>query len=190
MEDVAWYFPILIFVARICDVSIGTIRTMLVISGHRVVSAALGFVEVLIWVLAVGGVIRHLGEGNILMLVGYAGGFATGVMVGMWLEDMLALGYRIVRVISPDQAVSLSDSLRAQGYRVTRVEGTGRKGPVEIAFLVIRRRQLRDLRNRLRTIDPRAFVTVERVDIASGGGFEETTGIGKQFFDRFTPLRK
>jgi len=191
METMAWYFPFLIFGARICDVSIGTIRTMLVISGHRYISAALGFVEVTVWVLAVGGVLKYLGDdGNVFALIGYASGFAAGVLVGMWLEERLALGLRIVRIISTEQAVRLSDSLRAGGYRVTRVEGTGRTGPVEIAFLVIRRRQLRDLRAKLKAINPRAFLTVERVDVASGGGFEEGSGIGRQFFDRFTPLRK
>jgi uncharacterized protein YebE (UPF0316 family) len=190
MDATEWYFPLLIFCARICDVSIGTIRTMLVISGHRVVSAALGFVEVTVWVLAVGSVINHLGDGNLWTLVGYAGGFATGVLVGMWLEERLALGLRIVRIISVDQAVRLSDALRAHGFRVTRVEGSGRTGPVEISFLVIRRRQLRELRDKLRAVNPKAFMTVERVDVASGGGFDEGGGIGKQFFDRFTPLRK
>jgi uncharacterized protein YebE (UPF0316 family) len=173
----AWYIPLLIFFARLCDVPLGTMRMILTIGGHRWVAAALGFFEVIIWVLAVGTAIRHLTSP--VALVAYGAGFASGVLVGMWLEDRIALGFRMVRVIyaGGDGEASLCEALRERGYRVTRVPGEGRDGPVEIAFLVIPRRRLPELRAALGALAPDAFVTVERVDRVVGGGL--TGGIAR-----------
>lgn len=182
-----WYIPILIYFARICDVSIGTVRTMMLFAGHRYLSAALGAIEVIIWVFAVGGVIEYLT--NPLALSGYALGFATGILVGMWIEDRLALGYRMVRLVCPRRECSVAEELRATGYRVTQVEGHGRNGPVEIVFLVIARKHLGRLREDVAKIAPEAFLTVERVDRPSGGEFVETRFM-RTLFDRLAPARK
>ncbi|QOJ18063.1 MAG: DUF2179 domain-containing protein [Phycisphaeraceae bacterium] len=184
----AWYVPILIFLARICDVSIGTVRSMLVVAGYQIVPAIMGFFEVLIWVLAVGSAIRYLD--NPWALMGYAGGYATGVILGVKCEERLALGYRILRIISIDKNIELATALRTAGYRVTRVEGEGRDGKVEVDFLVVKRRQVSEIRALVRQIAPRAFITVERVDHASGGGFTREASLGKRMVDRFFPLRK
>ncbi len=162
MSEMAWYIPVLIFFARICDVSIGTVRTILMISGRPWISAGLGFVEVIIWVLAVGGTITYLS--NPFALLGYATGFATGVLVGVLLESRLALGHRIVRAISIDPKKDLSGLLRSKGFIVTRVDGHGRNGPVEIAFMVIKRRQLHVLTAAIAEADPSAFVTIGQAD--------------------------
>jgi len=182
----AWYIPLLIFLARIGDVSVGTVRTILVMGGHQVAAAALGFVEVTIWVLAVGGALRYLSEP--LAVIGYAGGFATGVLVGMWIEERLALGYRIVRVISRHPEIDLAEAMRNEGYRVTRLSGSGRTGPVEIDFLVIRRKNLRQVRSLISKFAPDAFLTVERVEQPMGGGLTESR-FGKRFLERIV-MRK
>lgn len=192
-SQMAWYIPILLFFARICDVSISTVRTILMLSGMRVLPAMLGAVEVTIWVLAVGGVIKHLPESP-LALVAYACGFASGVLVGMTIEDRLALGFRVVRVISPHSARpegrSLCDALRTLGYPVTRVDASGRSGPVEMAFMVIRRRDLRPLRAHIEEIAPDSFVTVERADPPSGGVFRHHSMAGPGGIGRILSLRK
>lgn len=162
----AWYIPLLIFGARICDVSLGTMRMMLVVSGHRYISAALGFFEVIIWVFAVGNAIKYLSYP--LAVLGYAGGFATGVIVGMFIENRLAFGLRMVRVISTEKDSDVAAHLREAGYRVTRLDGSGKTGPVEISFMVVRRRKLDEVRRLIEEAAPNAFVTVERVDRASG----------------------
>jgi uncharacterized protein YebE (UPF0316 family) len=162
-----WYIPFLIFFARIGDVSIGTVRTILVISGRPYISAILGFFEVIIWVLAVGGVISNLT--NPFALLGYAGGFATGVIVGMAIENRIALGYRIVRIISTDMTINISNQLREAGYRVTRLDGSGRSGPVEFAFLIIPRRHLPALRKEIAKIDPKSYVSVGHADRPTAG---------------------
>jgi len=167
--DIAWYIPPLIFAARICDVSLGTFRMVLVIANHRYLAAMLGFFEVIIWALAVGGVIKYLSDP--VAIVAYAGGFATGTLVGMIIEDRIALGYRVVQVINADPSISVTNSLRARGYRATRLEGAGRDGPVEIAHSVIRRRSLREIVAIVNTLAPEAFVTIERADRPKGGAF-------------------
>lgn len=161
-----WYIPILIFFARVFDVSLGTLRTILMITGHRSLAVVLGVAEVTIWTFAIGGVMKYLSYPT--AVVGYAGGFGAGVLVGMVLEERLALGYRLVRVISNVPTVDISGLMRAEGYRVTRVDGSGMSGPVEIAFMVIRRKQLSAVRKLLKEHAPEAFHSVERVDVAQG----------------------
>lgn len=163
-----WYIPLLIFFARICDVSIGTIRTIIMVSGYRLPAAALGVLEVTIWVLAVGGVIRYLPEYP-LAVVAYAAGFAVGILMGMRIEEHIAIGYRVVRVVTTKPGLDLAAKLREKGFAVTRVEGTGRDGPVEIAFTLIRRRNLQRLREAVDAIAPGSFMTVERAETPVGG---------------------
>ncbi len=183
-----WYIPLLIFVARIGDVSVGTLRTVLVISGHKYVSAILGFIEVVIWVLAVGGTLKYLP--NPFAVVAFAGGYACGILVGMGIENKLALGLRMIRVINPDQSVNVSAALREHGYRATRLEGTGQRGPVEIAFSVIRRRKLAEVRKIIQDVAPECFVSVERVDRAESPDFIQTRWSRPGWFTRATAMRK
>ncbi|MEC9373709.1 MAG: DUF5698 domain-containing protein [Planctomycetota bacterium] len=163
----AWYVPFLIFLARICDVPLGTIRMILVVQGHRWVSAILGFFEVMIWALAVGGVIAYLT--NPFALVGYAAGFACGTLIGMSIEDRIAIGHRIVRVFNTQPDRNISQQLWDRGYRVTRVEGLGKNGPVEIAFMVTRRKNVAAIRKAVMELAPEAYITLERCDRPSGG---------------------
>jgi len=167
--DFAWYIPVLIFIARIADVSIGTIRMIFVISGWQVRAAVLGFVEVVIWALAIGGLVQSIT--NPVLLLAYAGGFSAGNLVGMWIESRLALGTRVVQVINRDTSGDLPNKLRDQGYRVTTVSGKGRDGPVEIAYAVVRRRAMPKILALIHEQAPKAIVTVERADHASDAAF-------------------
>jgi len=165
MGDLVWYIPVLIFFARIADVSIGTIRMIFVIAGWRYRSAALGFVEVLIWALAIGGLIQYITQP--IALLAYCGGFSAGNLVGMMIEQKLALGTRVVQVINRDHTLGLPTKLRDAGYRVTCVDGKGRDGPVEIVYTVVRRKVLPDVLDKIEAIAPQAIVTVERAEHAS-----------------------
>ena len=178
MSEMAWYIPVLIFVARICDVSIGTLRLIFMMSGRRWLSSVLGFFEVIVWVLAVGGVLQYLTHP--LAVIAYGLGFATGVLVGMAIENKLALGYRMVRIINPGANADLSTQLRERGYRVTRVDGRGRSGPVEVAFMVVRRRAVAPLRGLIETMAPAAFITIERVERAAGGSLPDGPFISRR----------
>jgi uncharacterized protein YebE (UPF0316 family) len=166
-DAMPWYIPLVIFFARIGDVSISTVRTMMMVNGSRVGSALLGACEATIWVLAVGGVLKYLPDP--WAVVGYAAGYGTGIFVGVSIEDRLAMGFRLVRVISTSRDLDVAGALRQHGYGVTRFDGVGRDGPVTESFIVIRRKSLRQLRRLVSRIAPDAFVTVERMDHPVGG---------------------
>lgn len=151
--------PLVIFLLRICDVSLALLRTLLAVRNVRVAVPILGFFEVLIWIFAVGAAIGNLTSP--LHLLGYAGGFAMGNVVGMWLEEKLAFGLAIVRVISRDWGVQIATTLREQGFGVTEFIGHGRDGGVEILDTVIKRRQLPAALEIIDRCDPAAFVMIE-----------------------------
>ena len=183
----AWWIPILIFFARIGDVSVGTVRTMIVVSGHKWLAVTLGFFEVVIWLVAAGWAFKYIS--NPFAVIGYAGGYSTGILVGMWLENKLAIGLRTVRVINPDQNVDVASELRLRGFRVTRLNGGGMRGPVEVSFLVVKRRRLRALQEMLSDLAPDSFVTVERVDRADGGDFTYSR-FARRSWERVVPILK
>jgi uncharacterized protein YebE (UPF0316 family) len=161
------YLPILIFLARIVDVSVGTMRIMMVIEGRRAIAATLGFIEVAVWILAVGGALAYLD--NPLAIIGYAGGFAAGVYVGMLIEHRLKMGYRVVRAINIDRSIHLAAAMRERGWRATKVHGEGRDGEVEIVFSAVRRRRLKEMLALINELAPDAWVTVERVEMSING---------------------
>lgn len=165
MGTMPWFIPPLIFLARICDVSVGTVRMIFLINGSRVATAILGFCEVTIWALAVGGLVKYLT--NPLAIIAFAGGYSAGTLVGLTIERKLAIGWRLVRVINPDPDIDVSQILHEHDVRATRVEGRGMKGPVEVTFSAIRRRDLPSIMKLLQKHVPAAYVTIERADRAS-----------------------
>lgn len=157
-----WVLTLAIFLARILDVSLATLRMIVVIRGYRFVAAVLGFFEVLIWLVAVGQVIQNLDVWY--LAVAYAGGFAAGNVVGIWLESKLAMGTELVRVVSERPDVALAGALRAEGYSVIEMGGRGdRDEPVEVLLIVDRRRRIPRALRLIRELDPDAFWTVTDV---------------------------
>ncbi|MBK9118982.1 MAG: DUF2179 domain-containing protein [Phycisphaerales bacterium] len=156
---------LVIVTARIADVSLGTIRTIMVVQGRRGLAFVLGFFEILIWVSIVSSVIQQLGQ-QPLYAVAYAVGFALGNYVGMTIEQRLALGQQVVRVISRDGA-QLAATLRSHGYRVTQFDGFGRDGPVQELFVQVHRRDTARVIAEVRSQDPKCYFTVDDVRLAS-----------------------
>jgi len=157
-----WLLAIAIFVARILDVSIGTMRTIIVFRGYAYWAAALGFVEILIWLAAAGQVLQNLDAWY--LAVAYAGGFAAGNVVGITLEARLAVGSELVRIVSVNREVRLASILRQGGHSVTELEGRGDTGhPVEVLLVVAKRRKTPALLNLISTADPGAVWTVSDV---------------------------
>jgi uncharacterized protein YebE (UPF0316 family) len=153
------YGPVAIFLLRIVDVSLSTMRILLAVRGHKYVVPFIGFFEVLIWVFAVGNAIRFLDSP--LHLLGYAGGFATGSIVGLLIEERLAIGYATIRIVSRHAGVEMSDALRSLGFGVTEFAGQGRDGPVEVAYTVCKRRDITRVITEVERWDAQAFITVE-----------------------------
>ncbi|MFZ5516227.1 MAG: DUF2179 domain-containing protein [Candidatus Zhuqueibacterota bacterium] len=156
--------PMLIFSARIIDVSMGTLRIMYVSRGKRRLASCLGFVEVLIWLLAIRQIFNNLN--NSLCYLAYAGGFATGSYIGMSLEQKLAIGIQVVRIITRRDASELIAAMKKAGYGVTIVNGEGLTGVVKIIFTVIQRKELQTVLGMVNRFSPNAFYSVEDVRMA------------------------
>ncbi|VVB60415.1 Uncharacterised protein [uncultured archaeon] len=153
--------PILIFVARLMDVSLGTLRIIFVSHGLKYIAPIVGFVEINIWLLAIGQIMQNLN--NLVCSLAYAGGFSIGAFIGMLIEEKLSIGMVMVRVICKHDATELIKTLREADYGVTTHDAEGVKGPVKIIFAVIRREDLHDVLNRIHKIHPHAFYSVEDV---------------------------
>lgn len=151
--------PLLIFLLRIFDVSLATLRVLLAVRGARLIVPLIGFFEVLIWIFAVGSAIRHLESA--WHILGYAAGFSAGNVVGLWLEEKLAFGLASVRIISQHGGVELAEALRDMGFGVTEFAGQGRMGRVEVVYTVVRRKQVPLVMREVDRWDPEAFITLE-----------------------------
>jgi len=158
---------LLIFALRIVDVSCDTMRVLFAIRGRRAIAGALGFLQAIIWIFAVGNAVKHLDSW--FHILGYAGGYATGTMVGITIEHAVAYGLAVVRVISRHGGVEMAEALRERGYGVTEFGGFGREGPVEILNSVVHRSDLDKVMQIVDRFDPQAFVTAEEPRILRGG---------------------
>lgn len=165
--------PLLIFMARIADVSINTIRIIYVLGGRRWTATLLGFFESFIWLMAIRQIFEHLD--NWICYVAYPAGFATGIFVGMMIEERIAYGKVIVRIITSKDVQPLLVYLREVQFRYTRVHAEGPNGQENLVFTVLERERLDELMSKLKEILPTAFYTVEKVNRAaeSGGPVEE-----------------
>jgi uncharacterized protein YebE (UPF0316 family) len=156
-----------IFFLRVCDVSLGTVRLMIAFQGRRYTAAAIGFVEVTVFVIAIGQVVGQLD--NLVNVLAYSSGFACGTMLGIVLEAKLALGNRMVRIITHRQNDALVETLRSAGFGVTRLTGEGKEGHVYLLFSLVRRKSLDSYMKIVRHLAPKAFVSVEDARDVSGG---------------------
>lgn len=153
--------PILIFCARVMDVSINTLRIMFVMNGKKKIAPILGFFESLIWLLAIGQIFQNIN--NPMSYVAYAGGFAMGTFVGMTIEEKLALGRVLVRVITPEPMPSLIEYMKEHNFRFTSVGAEGRYGKVNLLFTVMKRDDLTGFIGKVKSINDKAFYTIESV---------------------------
>ena len=161
--------PLIIFLARITDVSIGTIRVILISRGSRFISAGLGFFEVLIWLVVTGQVMQNLESP--LSFIAYAAGFAAGNFVGVTIEGKMALGFVLVRIVARHDATELAEHLRGDNYGVTMQEALGAQGEVKLLFTVVARKDLNKIVSTVQKFNPKAFMTIEDVRGVSDGVF-------------------
>lgn len=157
--------PLLIFLARIGDVSFSTIRIIFVMSGKRNIAPILGFFEALIWLLAIGQIISNID--NVLSYFAYAGGFATGTYVGMYIEERLAIGRVVLRLITKEPVHELLTFLNDNDYRYSILDAEGKTGKVNVVFLVLKREDLNHLTDAINIYHPNAFYTIEGVKMVN-----------------------
>jgi uncharacterized protein YebE (UPF0316 family) len=161
--------PLLIFLARIADVSLQTVRIIFTSKGKKSLAPLVGFFEVLIWLVAIGQVMQNLT--NILCYLAYGGGFAMGNYVGLLIEEKLAVGMVLLRVIIQGDPSTLVEHLSKENFGVTNVEALGMRGKVNILLLVIRRRDAKHIAQDILSFHPKAFYTIEDVRQVSSGIF-------------------
>lgn len=157
--------PCLIFISRVMDMSLDTIRIMLLSKGGRLLPAVLGFFQVLLWLIVIRQIFLNLS--NVMCYLAYAGGFATGTYVGILLEERLAIGTQVIRIITRRDASELIHYLRDLGYGVTTIAASGSTGDVSIIFTIIQRSEVRKVVNSIKNFNPKAFYTVEDIRAVS-----------------------
>jgi uncharacterized protein YebE (UPF0316 family) len=156
-----WLVAASIFSLRIVDVSLGTIRTLFVVQGRLIVAVMIGFVEVLVWVTAVSQVIVRINDSPLLVLA-FAGGFATGNAVGILLERRLAIGTCVLRMIADENGEAIAAALRSRGLVVTTFDGEGQDGACKLVHTSFPRRDLQSMIRLAKGIEPGLFYVVDR----------------------------
>lgn len=156
--------PLLIFLARVVDMSMDTVRILFIAKRLKYLAPVIGFFEILVWLMAMKQVMQNLN--NIGYMLAYAAGFATGNFVGMYIEQILSIGKVIIRIIGKD-CDGLIDILRAVGCGVTSIDAQGLNGDVKIIFSIINRSDAESVITKIREFNPQAFYSVEEVSSAS-----------------------
>ncbi len=186
----AWVIlPVLIFLSRIADVSIGTVRVIFVSMRLKYLAPVAGFFEVLIWILVMSQIMKNLTSP--MCYLAYAGGFAAGNFVGILIADKLSIGMALVRVILPVRANGLIDRLRERRYGVTCLDGQGANGPVQVVFTIVPRCEIQAVVDLVKESHPDAFYSVEDVDFVERGVFPlRRRWNGVFFLELLRPFRK
>lgn len=167
--------PIIIFVSRLCDVSLGTLRHVFISKGFKKIVPFIGFVEVLIWIVMVAQIMKNLN--NVACYIAWAGGFAAGTYVGLLIEERLALGKQVIRIITNQNCDELVAALKKDNHGVTIVDAQGGMGPVKMIFTIIERVNVKYVVSQIGRYNPGAFYSIEEVKETNlgGGVFTSTT---------------
>jgi uncharacterized protein YebE (UPF0316 family) len=174
--------PLLIFLARTCDVTLATLRNIFISRNIKKIVPFLGFFEVLIWLVAVSQTIHNLH--NVACYIAFAGGYSMGIFVGITIEEKLALGKQVLRIITNQDPTSLVSALYDAKMGVTVIEGRGVKGPVKVIFTTLKRKDVQIVDEMIRKYTPNAFYTIEDIRNSSLGVFPEKKGESKYSFLR------
>lgn len=157
----AWLSAGLIFALRVTDMSLDTLRVLFVMRGRKPIAWVLGFFQASVYVIAIASVLRDLT--NPLNIIGYAAGFATGVVVGMAIEERLAIGHIHMRIISSRRGSGIAEKLRLEGYAVTEVPARGKDGMVTMLNCSVLRKNVEKIRLMVNEVDEEAFITSEEI---------------------------
>ncbi len=178
-----WFvLPLLIFLSRVCDVTIGTVRIIFVARGKRFLAPLLGFFEVSIWLLAISQIMQHID--NIVCFFAYAAGFAMGNYVGIRIEEKLAVGTLILRVFQSNSESILKNRLYEAGFGVTTIAAHGKNGAVDILFSVIKRKDLKKAVQIIESCQSDAFYSIEDAKSVNMGFFPSNTRTRSPVFRR------
>ena len=168
--------PFLIFLARMSDVTLATLRNIFLSKSVKYIVPFLGFIEVLIWLLAISQIMKNLH--NPVCFVAYAMGYSMGIFVGIKIEERLALGLQIMRIFTQHDSDKLKQVLADHDFGVTTIDGQGAKGPVKILLTIVKRKDIALMRELIKEHQPDAFYSIEDIRTVSKGVFPRN-GDGK-----------
>ena len=163
--------PLIIFGSRICDVSLGTLRHVFIARGFKNIAPIMGFFEVLIWIIVVKQIMNT--ANNWACYIAWAGGFAMGNFLGLLIEERLALGLQVVRIITHQDYILLVENLAKANHGVTMVDAQGAKGPVKMIFTIVKRKDVADVARIIESSHPSAFYSIEDIRDTSAGVFRK-----------------
>lgn len=164
-EAIVW--TLAIFFARLTDVSMGTVRQILIIRGRRGIASISAFFEIIVWILAISRVITQLDK--VYYIFAFALGFASGNYLGSYIEERIALGYMFAYIVPKKRSNNLAQKLRKAGFGVTVIHGTGLKGPEPVYNMLFKRKDTQRLLRIIKKYDRNAFYTLIDVRAESGG---------------------
>jgi uncharacterized protein YebE (UPF0316 family) len=165
--------PLIIFFARICDVSLGTLRIVFTSRGKKNIAPFLGFFELLIWVIVISEILKE-NNGGIVGYIAYAAGYATGNYIGMRIEERIAIGTQLIQVFTSKDVVPLQNCLNEAGFGTTVVDGDGSAGKTKILYTVINRKTFAQAEKILKEFDPLIFYVIEDVRLVKSGIFPQS----------------
>ena len=154
---------LIIFSLRLVDMAMATVRIVLVGRGKKGTATAIGFVEAIVWVLAISRVFSGIEDPA--RILAFAAGFAAGTFLGAKVEEWIALGQSLVRIVAPNESPAVAGLLREQGHGATVINGDGLEGEVRITFCVVPRKRLASVLEMVREANPEAFLTVEQTSV-------------------------
>jgi len=166
VQNTDWLYAGLVFLARLTDVSLGTLRTIAIVHGRTFMSFWLGFVESAIWLAVVSTIVQTVHQQPLLGII-YAFGFASGNLVGIKIEQFIAMGHLILRIITRNNSEEIASKIRQRGHGVTTFAGEGKSGPVTELYVVCRRRDLKRLLSMVLALDSEAFYVTEQAGSVS-----------------------
>jgi uncharacterized protein YebE (UPF0316 family) len=169
--------PLLVFLAELCVVTLGTMRIIFVSRGMKVLAPILGIFEISIWLFAIGQIMQNLS--NLGCYLGFAAGFTIGNFCGVFIERKLAIGTALVRIITNKEPGELIKGLQAAQYGVTSLDAQGSTGPVTVILTVVKRKELAAVLDIVKRFDPRAFYSVDEIQSAAAGIFPAARGRAK-----------
>lgn len=180
--------PLVIYFARMTDVTLGTLRIVMISKGKRKIVPFIGFFEVLLWLIAIGQIMQNLA--NVMCYIAWAGGYATGTFLGLFLEEKLALGTQVIRLISNKEYDGLLAELKNKKHGYTMVDGQGAMGAVKVIFITVERKNLKQIIELINQFMPGSFYSIEDIRETSLGVFAGSATRKLSFARRLLPLRK
>jgi uncharacterized protein YebE (UPF0316 family) len=180
--------PLVIYFARMTDVTLGTLRIVMISKGKRKIVPIIGFFEVLLWLIAIGQIMQNLS--NVMCYFAWAAGYATGTFLGLTIEQALAIGTQVIRVITNKNSDDFLEDLKKKKHGFTVIDGQGAMGPVKVIFIVAERKNVKEISEFIDHHLPGSFYSVEDIRETNQGVFNESNTRKLDFARVLLPLRK